>query len=277
MEQIAWGAKVSVTFIDRVKWIVDTLEIGFGTVDGTNKLMSCIAFESGRTFKANVRNMAGSGATGLIQFMPSTARKLGTTTTALAAMTAEDQLNFVYKYFEPYKGKLKTINDIYMAILWPRAVGKPDDHVLWTKAKAPTTFRQNAGLDYNKDGTITKGEASRKVAKLLYEGLEPGNVRTLEEPKKRTVEAAARTKEIVPVTVEKPKRDKLELVLDGLGNTVTGVAVIAGSLLLNPDFANKLGDFTLALARGEGSWGALASVVGVGLMVYGRLRQIKKG
>lgn len=50
-----------------------------------------IKFESGGTWTSNVRNPS-SGATGLIQFMPSTARRMGTTVEALAAMTPEAQL-----------------------------------------------------------------------------------------------------------------------------------------------------------------------------------------
>lgn len=164
---LAWGAKVSAVFRDRVRWIAEDLELN------ANDLMACMAWESGRSFRADVKNMAGSGATGLIQFMPSTARALGTTVEALAKMTAEDQLNFVWKYFKPHKGRLKSLADIYMAILWPAAVGKPDDYALFTGGVA---YRQNAGLDSNRDGRVTKIEAARKVLGLLEEGLRPGNV-----------------------------------------------------------------------------------------------------
>lgn len=164
---LAWGAKVSPTFRDRVRWIAEDLELD------PNDLMACMAWESGRSFRPDVKNMAGSGATGLIQFMPSTARGLGTTTDELAAMTAEDQLNFVWKYFSPYKGRLKSLPDIYMAILWPKGVGQPDDYALFTGGVA---YRQNAGLDTNKDGRVTKREAAAKVMGLLAEGLRPGNV-----------------------------------------------------------------------------------------------------
>lgn len=138
--------------------------------------MAVMAFETGRTFKPDIRNLAGSGATGLIQFMPATARALGTTTTQLAAMSAEDQLNWVYKYFQPFKGRMHTLSDVYMAVLWPAAVGKPDSTILWDKESRPTTYRQNAGLDINKDGKITKGEAAVKVYQFLQEGKIPANL-----------------------------------------------------------------------------------------------------
>lgn len=170
---LAWGAKVSPTFRDRVRWIAEDLDIG--PAPGRpepNWLMTCMAWESGRSFRPDVKNMAGSGATGLIQFMPTTARALGTSVEKLAAMSAEDQLNFVWKYFRPYDGRLRSLADVYMAILWPAAVGKPDSFALFTGGVA---YRQNAGLDVDKDGRVTKAEAAAKVAALLPEGLKPGN------------------------------------------------------------------------------------------------------
>lgn len=174
---LAWGARVSPEFRERVIWLAADLDIGPepGKPE-PNWPMTWMAWETGRSFRPDVKNMAGSGATGLIQFMPATAKGLGTSTEALARMTAEDQLNYVWKYFKPYKGKLRSLADGYMAILWPKAVGKPEAYVLWDAKSMPTTFRQNAGLDADKDGRITKAETAAKVAALLPEGLRPGNV-----------------------------------------------------------------------------------------------------
>jgi peptidoglycan hydrolase-like protein with peptidoglycan-binding domain len=161
-------------FRDRIFWIADDLQMPAQT--GASDLMSAIAWESNETFSADVKNMAGSGATGLIQFMPTTAVGLGTTTAALARMTPEDQLNYVYKYFRPWKGKLKNLGDLYMAILWPLGVGKTDAFVLWEKGSRPTTYRQNAGLDVNKDNRITRGEAVSKVLQKVARGHEPARL-----------------------------------------------------------------------------------------------------
>lgn len=62
-------------------------------------LMATMAFETAETFSPSVRNPL-SNATGLIQFMP-------------------------------YKGKLHTLADVYIAILYPRAVNKASDFVLF--------------------------------------------------------------------------------------------------------------------------------------------------
>jgi hypothetical protein len=108
--------------------------------------------------------------------MPTTAKSLGTTSDALAKMTPEDQLKYVYYYFKPWTGKLKNLGDVYMAILWPAAVGNDDRFVLFDKQKKPTTFRQNAGLDLDKNGQVTRAECLVKINEKLEKGLQQGYV-----------------------------------------------------------------------------------------------------
>ncbi len=169
---LAWGVRVSAEFRTSIRFMADSL---FMPAEGADWLMACIAWESGETFSPSVRNAAGSGAVGLIQFMPSTAKELGTTSDLLAGMTAELQLGFVARYFRPYQRKLNSLSDVYMAILWPRGIGQPEDYVLWDAATRPTTYRQNMGLDINKDATITKREAAAKVYQKLLKGRLPDN------------------------------------------------------------------------------------------------------
>ena len=133
-------------------------------------LMGIMAFESNGIDPSCVNKI--SGATGLIQFMPSTAKDLGTTTKALAKMSAVKQLDYVYEYYKPYAGKIRNIEDAYMVVLMPIAVGKDNDFILGIKdsseelAKSLSygiVYKQNSVLDINKDGIITKGEAAQKV------------------------------------------------------------------------------------------------------------------
>lgn len=168
---LAWGKKVSQPFRDRIVQIANNLQVD------PSYLMACMAFESGGTFSPSIYNAAGSGAVGLIQFMPSTAQALGTTTAKLAVMSAVKQLDYVEKYFLPSAGKLKVLADTYMAILWPAAVTKPSSYVLFDKndPKHPKRYVQNAGLDYNKDGLITKAEAAGRVQQKYEQGLLPAN------------------------------------------------------------------------------------------------------
>jgi hypothetical protein len=65
--ELAWGKKVSPAFKRRV--IEISAELGMDP----NNLMAAIAFESARTFRADIENPL-SGAVGLIQFMPATAK-----------------------------------------------------------------------------------------------------------------------------------------------------------------------------------------------------------
>jgi peptidoglycan hydrolase-like protein with peptidoglycan-binding domain len=151
--------KVSETFKEKVVQIANDLSTN------PNFLMAVMSFESGETFSPSIKSAAGSGAVGLIQFMPSTAKQLGTTTQSLASMTAEEQLEFVAKYFRQFKKPLQTIEDVYMSVLMPSAIGKGADFVLFRKPSK--AYDQNRGLDINKDGQITVGEAADKVRKKL--------------------------------------------------------------------------------------------------------------
>ena len=76
--ELAWGKKVSAPFKRKVIEIAAELGID------PNFLMAAMAFESMRTFSADIQNPS-THATGLIQFMPSTAKALGTSHPSLAA------------------------------------------------------------------------------------------------------------------------------------------------------------------------------------------------
>ena len=165
-EPLAWGKRVSPDFRARVITIAHRLSL-----DPSN-LMAIMAFETGRAFSATTVNRR-SGATGLIQFMPSTAKALGTTTARLAGMTEMQQLDYVERYLRPYAGRMTDLASAYMAVLWPAAVGKPLSHVLF--ASPSLAYEQNRGLDADKDGKITKAEAAAKVQRLLLEGMRPDN------------------------------------------------------------------------------------------------------
>lgn len=125
-------------------------------------LAAVMAFETGKTFRSDIQNPS-SGATGLIQFLPSTARSLGTTVDELKRLTPEAQLAWVEKYFRTRGavGKLRTVADHYMAVFAPAFIGAPDSAVLYRQGG--DAYRLNKPLDTSKDGTITKAEAARFV------------------------------------------------------------------------------------------------------------------
>jgi hypothetical protein len=85
-------------------------------------LANLINFESGgRTTAINPT----SGASGLIQFMPSTAKRLGTTVEAIRKMSAAQQMVYVERYLSPYKGKLSSPAALYMSVFYPVAMAWP--------------------------------------------------------------------------------------------------------------------------------------------------------
>lgn len=169
---LAWGAKVSPAFRARVVQIGQRVP-----VPDPSWLMACMAFETGETFSPSVMNGAGSGAVGLIQFMPSTLAALKSSTEEAAAMSAVDQLALVEAYFLPWRGRLKSLGDVYGAILWPGMIGKPDNAVIFRKndPARPKLYLQNKGLDADKDGDIEKCEIVAKVKAMLDKGLLPQN------------------------------------------------------------------------------------------------------
>lgn len=167
---LAWSAKVTPEFCRKVEHMAQALAM---PATGPNDFMACMAFESDETFSPSIQNKGGAPYYGLIQFGDAAAIDLKTTTDALRKMTAFDQLDYVYEFFRPYAGKLHTLSDIYMRILWPRAVGQPESYELWNKATRPTTYLQNRGLDINNDGSITKAEAAQMVAAKLTRGMQP--------------------------------------------------------------------------------------------------------
>ncbi len=171
--ELAWGAvtrkKHGSAFNNKVAAIAGRIRCD------ASHLMAVMAFETGETFRPDIRNAAGSGATGLIQFMPRTARGLGTTTAKLAKMSALDQLDYVEAYFGSITGRpMPALSDLYMAVLWPAAVLRSESHVLFRKPSR--AYTQNRGLDGNRDGVITKAEAAAKVHQKLIKGLKAGRI-----------------------------------------------------------------------------------------------------
>ncbi|MBQ2984046.1 MAG: transglycosylase SLT domain-containing protein, partial [Candidatus Gastranaerophilales bacterium] len=149
-------AKLGAGFSDKLQEVADNL--GCDPAD----LVGLMNSESG--LRTDAVNPHG-GATGLIQFMPSTAKALGTTTSAIAQMSGVEQLDLVQKYFEmngvsKYKnsqGKV-TGGTLYTLTFLPAFAGK---EVLCQRGDI--YYNANSGLDANGDGKITQSELSDRV------------------------------------------------------------------------------------------------------------------
>ena len=134
-------------------------------------LATVISFETAGTFSPTKRNMAGSGAFGLIQFMPSTAKWLlnaPTNDEAVRrgmAMSFEEQLQkMVIPYLQPHAKRFKLLSDVYLAIFYPVAMGKNADYVIGTAPGA--VYTQNKGFDKTGKGYITRADVTRTIDNL---------------------------------------------------------------------------------------------------------------
>lgn len=128
-------------------------------------LLGLMNAESG--IKASSVNKNG-GATGLIQFMPSTAKAFGTSTAALKQMTEVQQLEYVEKFFIKMK-KMAKIPDnkpigrgtLYALVFLP---ARANSEIL-TQA-GEKYYNANKGADRNKDGKITMTELGERIERF---------------------------------------------------------------------------------------------------------------
>lgn len=151
------NVKLTKSFLNKVKQVAQRIGCNY------KDLLAVMNSESGLNSRA--QNQKG-GATGLIQFMPATARALGTTTDALRNMSPEQQLDYVEKFYAMQRKNFVKSNrqlsagDLYSLTFMPACVNK---EVLTTKGS--TYYSANKGLDTNGDGQITKSELAQRVAR----------------------------------------------------------------------------------------------------------------
>lgn len=141
-------------FLAKVKQIAQRLNCDY------RDLLGLMNSESG--INAQAKNPTSS-ATGLIQFIESTARSLGTSTAELRQMSPIEQLDYVEKYLATQKanagisGKLSA-GDLYALTFLPARASR---NVLTSSGEK--YYACNKGLDTNKDGQITKDELGQRI------------------------------------------------------------------------------------------------------------------
>jgi hypothetical protein len=140
----------SPAFFNKLKQI--SARLGVSTSD----LLRIMQFESG----LDPSRTNDIGATGLIQFLPKTARNLGTTTADLRKMSAVEQLDYVEKYYKMNQVKPgMDIGDLYLMTYMPAAVqmNKPDNFVLGINpASAEWNKVEKYGRPFPNDPTVTR-------------------------------------------------------------------------------------------------------------------------
>lgn len=139
-------------------------------------LLNVIAYES--SFVTSARNsLPGQTASGLLQFIESTARSLGTTTAAIRRMNPLKQLKLIEKYLSAFRGRLNSLGDLYLAVFRGFIIeGGPETVIapLTASYRKKRAYLLNRNLDLDKDGQIKKGEladAAFSVGRFASEGV----------------------------------------------------------------------------------------------------------
>lgn len=117
-----------------------------------------------------------SGATGAIQFMPGpngSAARLGTSTDALRHMSLIDQQQYVYAYFLPFKNQVHSLEDAYLAVFFPKAMGQSDSFIVGSRDGSDfqkAVYRQNSGFDRSGSGVIRRADIVSTIRAVYNSG-----------------------------------------------------------------------------------------------------------
>jgi hypothetical protein len=199
-KDLIWGGKVSCEFRNKVVQICSELWGESRKMEMANGLMAVINVETAGSFKAHqimgkpledINSVTkddfwlikkdkktgkelsrSSRAVGLIQFTQPALQAIGEFTARsgfdklhevklrFAKMGEVKQLDYVKKYFEKSKGRIKTPEDIYLQVFAPEGVGKSNDYVLYNKETSGEKYKQNESIDKENDhdGKIQRRE-----------------------------------------------------------------------------------------------------------------------
>lgn len=203
----------------RFRW--ELCQLAFRQNLDPTALASVMSIETGGTFSPSIKN-PGSSHTGLIQFSAQTARQLGTTTEALARMSAVEQLVYVERFFAPVAARIHEPRDHYMATAAPAHIGAPPEKVIYTGSVAAA----NPGLDRDHDGGITAGEIYAVFQPVYDAALAAGPADVGEPPSSSTS----------PEDAERRRAERLDYLADRvLDGTITPEEIDEYTMLLEQD------------------------------------------
>ncbi|MBO6185921.1 MAG: hypothetical protein J6O88_14770 [Chryseobacterium sp.] len=148
-KDLIWGGKVSCEFRKKVILISRRNSID------PNNLMAAMAHETGGTFDPTIgtfkkhKDESREGYVGLLQIGKDAATDLKITRTKLLNMNQIEQLDYVEKYLNLplVKGKLNTLTDFYLAVLFPVDCGKGNqpNHVVFDNS-LPISYKNGKAI-----------------------------------------------------------------------------------------------------------------------------------
>lgn len=203
-KDLVWGGKVSCEFRKKVIQICSELWGETRKMEMANGLMSVMNVETAGSFKAHqimgksledVNSITkddfwlikkdkktgkiisrSSRAVGLIQFTQAALQAIGEFTSGsgfdklhevklhFAKMGEVNQLDYVKKYFEPSKNKIKSPEDIYLHVFAPKGVGQADDYILYKSGTEE--YKQNESVDTKSTG-LNKNDGNIQRSEIL--------------------------------------------------------------------------------------------------------------
>lgn len=148
-----------------------------------NWLMLLMSVESG--LSSSIENSIG--CVGLIQFCPDASggrtKTIGNEVVNLdtiKGLSNVDQLEYVYRYFQSYSGRIKSFEDLYLITFFPIALGWDDNRVIESSSLSSGTIAAaNPLFDVNKDLRITVGEFKAAIRKKIPLGYQSEFGRTV--------------------------------------------------------------------------------------------------
>ena len=173
--KLIWIAKVEKLFGSEIamQFKKKVIEVSKNLGVAPDYIMACIALETGEQFDPKIKNPK-STATGLIQFMESTARALGTTTAELSKMSHVRQMDYVEQYFVMTARNVKvptnqwSLSDLYFAIFTPSLIKMPAGSAIYKKGQK--AYEDNLFHDRDKNGAISKEEIAENISIFYKRG-----------------------------------------------------------------------------------------------------------
>lgn len=195
---LAWGNKVNCEFRKKVIKIANNL----WPKDAKNmasQLMAVMHLESAGTFSPSIGTFtrkkltdeAKGGYVGLIQFGKGAASDLHVKRSALAKMTAIDQLDYVEKYYllGGANTKIHALTGLYLWVNYPKNVKenrlKDEDIVYAAPKNANVNSEEFKKSAYHQNPSFMKedGEFVKKGKKIVVQGVENGSTKVWEVEK----------------------------------------------------------------------------------------------
>jgi len=169
---LIWGGKVSCEFRRKV------VEISRRQNIDPNNFMAAMAHETAGTFDPTCgtfkkhKDESRQGYVGLLQIGKDAAKDMGITRTELLKLNAEKQLDWMEKYLTLpiVRGKLKTLTDFYLAVLFPVDCGKGNqpNHIVFDNS-LPITYNSKGhpieNLNYWRNVSYQANPAFHKEGK----------------------------------------------------------------------------------------------------------------